>query len=181
MMLYHLPLCFLPSDGGIQREARSAQRQPRQRDTAAAPPQHPPQPPTRKLPDIGKQHQVGYVTVTVADVVLRVSLQMWRPWPLGEECEAGWSALDCTEMKLFQIHRPHHFSSPLSCYFQGMPKSHKYFSLPAGQSLDSNFFPPKRLSYEGKISLSIQQRLLWFVFRLIQGWSSFVPHCPTGK
>lgn len=30
-----------------------------------------------------------------------------------------------------------------------MPKSHKYFSLPAGKSLDSKF-PPGRLSFTGK-------------------------------
>lgn len=37
------------------------------------------------------------------------------------------------------------------CYFQAVPKSQKYFSLPAGQSLDSRF-PPARLSYTGKLT-----------------------------
>lgn len=40
--------------------------------------------------------------------------------------------------------------SPPQCCSQGEPKSHKYFSLPAGKSLDSKF-PPGRLSYTGKI------------------------------
>ncbi|XP_022596365.1 sodium/hydrogen exchanger 2-like [Seriola dumerili] len=35
------------------------------------------------------------------------------------------------------------------------PRSHKYFSLPAGKSLDSNFFPPERLSYaDGQETMS---------------------------
>ncbi|KAG7215760.1 hypothetical protein INR49_021883 [Caranx melampygus] len=37
---------------------------------------------------------------------------------------------------------------PGSFQTSAVPRSHKYFSLPAGKSLDSNFFPPKRLSYE---------------------------------
>lgn len=34
-------------------------------------------------------------------------------------------------------------------FSQAVPRSHKYFSLPAGKSLDSKF-PPQRLSYTGK-------------------------------
>nr|XP_019956182.1 PREDICTED: sodium/hydrogen exchanger 2-like [Paralichthys olivaceus] len=36
---------------------------------------------------------------------------------------------------------------PQSFQTSAVPKSHKYFSLPAGKSLDSKLFPPERLSF----------------------------------
>lgn len=55
-------------------------------------------------------------------------------------------------MKAFSFFSPlftFHSAVLFPCYSQVVPKSHKYFSLPAGKSLDSKF-PPVRLSHAGK-------------------------------
>ena len=78
----------------------------------------------------------------------------------------------------------HHSSFSLSfcpCYSQVVPKSHKYFSLPAGKSLDSKF-PPGRLSYTGetlKPPLTPQHLMSPFDFTLIWQKTSFLLHLDT--
>lgn len=48
--------CFSKNpDGGLQKQTRPPQRHSDQRDPDQAPQQHPPQPPTRQLPDNGEQ------------------------------------------------------------------------------------------------------------------------------
>lgn len=78
----------------------------------------------------------------------------------------------------------HHSSFSLSLcprHSQVVPKSHKYFSLPAGKSLDSKF-PPGRLSYTGetlKPLLTPQHLMSPFDFTLIWQKTSFLLHLDT--
>lgn len=118
--------CFSKNpDGGLQKQTRPPQRHSDQRDSDQAPQQHPPQPPTRQLPDNGEQENSA-PTAGFSTVFTPLLTHILRRQPL---VHLLFFSLRCSQV---------------------VPKSHKYFSLPAGKSLDSKFSVGRR-SYAGKI------------------------------